>query len=303
MSRMLLAAGLAIVGIATIGSAAARAANVINFDPNGTAGDTTFAVASLDEAPGNALAVDVLDENGNLRTGTPFELLYQARVAALRDANNNSLAVPGQDTAGELTIVASFFEVATGSNGAAVFSTDTDQTGSFLRIYFDPANDSNDLTGTGFDNGTLIYEGVVLRDGGGAFAEVPGVTDLDQFGDNDYSGIQTVRGAGGTIINVATTSFDPNFFLGPLPVFTISFNTSNVTPFSQVDPAAMMFNGEAAANGGIGTLNGRSGPSFLFQADATASFTVIPEPTSVLLLSVGLVGAVGYRMRRRPKAA
>jgi hypothetical protein len=302
---MSLAVGLAIVGIAAIGSPAARAASIINFDPNGTGGATTLAVGSFDEAPGNALAVDAIS-GGSIVIGTPFELLYQARIATLRDGANNTVAVPGMDTDGELTIVSRFFEVASGAPTAASFSTDTDQTGSFIRIYFDTANNANDQAGTGFDDGDLIYEGVILRDGGGGYAEVSSTpVALDQSPDgNQYPGMFSTTGAGGTFINVTTTFQDSNFFLGALPGFSLNFNTSNVAPFNQVDPALMMFDGTPAATvASIGTLNGDSGPNFLFQADATTSFTVIPEPTSVLLLSVGLVGAVGYRMRRRPKAA
>jgi hypothetical protein len=305
MSRISLAVGLAIIGLATIGSPAARASSIINFDPNGTGGATSLGVGQFDQAPGNALAVNAI-ANGSVVIGTPFQLLYQAKVAALRDANNNTLVVPGVDTAGELTIVASFNEVASGGPLAAAFSTNTSQADSFLRIYFDPGNDANDLTGQGFNNGTLIYEGTVDQNGGGGFATIstnPVALDQSPNG-NQYSGLNSITGAGGTLIQVTTVFQDSNFFLTNLESFKFQFNTSNVAPFNQVDPSEMMFDGTAAATlASLGPVNGVSGPNFLFQSDSTASFSVIPEPTSVLLLSVGLVGAVGYRIRRRPKSA
>ncbi|QDV34765.1 PEP-CTERM sorting domain-containing protein [Tautonia plasticadhaerens] len=306
MSRMSLVSGLTFIVLAMVGNSASQAASIINFDPNGTAGATSLAVGQFDQAPGNALAVNAI-ANGSVIFDTPFELLYQAKVAALRDANNNTLVVPGVDTAGELTIVARFNEIASGTSTAASFSTNTDQTGSFIEIYFDPGNNANDLAGTGFNDGTLIYRGTINQDGGGGFAVIstnPVALDQSPNG-NQYSNLNSVTGAGGTLITVDTEFQDSNFFLTDLSTFSFNFNTSNVVPFSQVDPAAMMFDGTPAATlASLGAVNGLTGPNFLFQADATASFAVIPEPTSSLLLSVGLVGMVGYRIRsRRSKVA
>ena len=305
MRNALFATGLAIVGIATMGSPAVQASSIISFDPNGTSGATTLAVGQFDAAPGNALAVNAI-ANGSVIFGTPFELLYQAKIAALRDSNNNTLVVPGMGSNGELTIVASFNEIASGTATSATFSTDTDQTGSFVKIYYDTSKDANDLAGTGFNNGTLIYQGTVLRNGGGGFSVLPiAPIALDQSPNgNDYPGLNSVTGAGATRLQTSTIYQDSNFFLTNIGDMNFNFNTSTIVPFDQVDPSAQMFDGTAAATmGSLGAINGLTGPNFLFQADATASFAAVPEPASVLLLSAGLLGALGYRLRRRPQAA
>lgn len=292
---------LALIAIGALGSTPARADTIL-FDPNGTAGATSLAIGQFDQAPGNALAVNAIS-NGSVIANTPFTLLYQARIGTLRDANNQTAAVPGLTTNGELTIVAQFNEVATTTGGGlnASFSTNTNQANSFVRIFFDAARNSNDLTGTGFNDGVLVYEGRVLPTGGGSFSvtsTTPVALDQSPNG-NQYPGVQSVTGAGGTQISVATVFANPNFFLNQVNALAFSFNTSNVTPFNEVDPAATMFNGQAGV-ASVGAINGVSGPNFLFQSDSTASFRVVPEPASLAMLAFG--GACTLTVFRRRKA-
>jgi hypothetical protein len=47
----------------------------------------------------------------------------------------------------------------------------------------------------------------------------------------------------------------------------------------------------------LGTINGVNGPDFQFQADSNLSFvsaSSIPEPASVILASIGLLGAICF---------
>lgn len=284
-------------------------ADVILFDPDGSGGGTgPLQVASIDQSPGNVLAVDAIDPaTGQIRVGTTFQVLYQARVGTLLDANNRVVAAPGTGGLGELTIVASFFETALpGSNAtSAQFSTNVDQSQSFVQIYYDTANDSNDLAGTGFNNGTLIYQGSVSRDGTGAYSANPAsIQNLDQFNTNNYPGVQTIVGAGGTTLSATSVFADSNFFVGGLPVLNLDFNTFNNTPFRQVDPAAAFFNGTPGV-ASVGPINGQSGPNFIFQTDAVVSFTVVPEPASVAMTLLGLGGAGlgSLAARRRVRAS
>jgi len=284
-------------------------ADIVLFDPDGSGGASgSLQVNTFDPSPGNVLAVNAIDPaTGSIRVGTPFQVLYQARIGTLLDVNNRVIAAPGTGALGELTIVASFNEIATtGSASAATFSTNTNQANSFVRIYFDAANDSNDLAGTGFANGTLIYEGRVTQDGTGSFGTTSSsIEALDQNGTNNYTGVTSVVGGGGTRLNATTVFANTSFFTGALPVLNLNFNTTTNTPFNQVDPSAAFFNGAPGVSS-VGAINGRSGPNFIFQADASASFTVVPEPASVAMTLLGL-GGVGFgslaARRRRARAA
>jgi hypothetical protein len=44
---------------------------------------------------------------------------------------------------------------------------------------------------------------------------------------------------------------------------------------------------------------GPGGPDIQFQADANSSIVVIPEPTSITLMGLGLAGLFGYGWRRK----
>jgi hypothetical protein len=290
-------AGLLFLGAGIGSGTSVQGSQVIPFDPNGTGGATSLQLGSIDSTPGNALAVGAI-ANGSIVTGTPFQLLYQAKIGNLLDGAGNIVATPGLTTGGELTIVAQFNEVATLNGTGASLSTNTSQAGSFVRIYFDPGNNANDLAGTGFNDGTLIYEGAIGTNGSGNFSVFSTTPQaLDQFGTNDYPGLSTIVGGGLTSIEASTVFQDADFFLSPLGALRFSFNTSTLAPFLQVNPAAQMFDGTAAATlASLGAINGVTGPNFLFQADANASF--VPEPSSMALAGLGFACTLAYRWRR-----
>lgn len=282
-----------------LAASASQAGSVIQFDPNGTGGANAVSVATFDAAPGNVLAVNSIQQGGGV-VGTPFTVLYQAKMSTLRDGNNEAVAVPGLTTPGELTIVAMFNEVGTQVDAnTATFSTDTDQTGSFVRIYYDTARNANDLNGTGFTDGILIYEGAVQRTpGGGSFTLTGGQTLFDQFGTDNFGGLQSVIGAGGTNLTTTTTFQNEDFFVTSIANATFDFNTSNNTPFREVNPSRRFFDGTVA---NVGAVNGLTGPDFQFQSDANASFTTtaVPEPGTLGMAGLSIIAMIGYRFRKR----
>jgi hypothetical protein len=104
----------------------------------------------------------------------------------------------------------------------------------------------------------------------------PVIQAFDQFGSNNYPGIQSVTGAGSALIAADVTSFDPAFFL--TPVTQLSFNTNTTTPFETTDPSALFVGSPGGSPPNvtphIGTINGVNGADFQFQADANNSFIV-----------------------------
>jgi hypothetical protein len=327
-------AALGIWGLAT----PAHAADVITFNPDGTGPVGPAGVLTFDEDPGNALLVGVLP----ITPFTPFPVLYQAEITGLKSPDpmdpSTDIGIFNYGSAGnvfgELSIVARFFEIVTNvtfdanNNATVTLATAPSQAGSFFQIYYDsthgPNGDASNLLGTGFNNGILIYTGTVIAGGQvGSFSNdavtnpaVGGTpTALDVKDTDNYPGLTTVSGAGGTDLSVLTTSFDPNFFVTNITGAIFGFNTSVKLPFGQTNPSAVMFDGTAAAGtpgtagvgGTIGPVNGFSGPNQLLQADANSSFSLaaVPEPgtISMALTGVGLTSLAALRRRLRTRTA
>ena len=199
----------------------------------------------------------------------------------------------------------------------------------FIEIYYDPVagTASSDLAGSGFNDGILILSAHVTnlqgsftantapgtaQTGGLSIDPVTGMPYLDQFGGtNDYPNQATVSGTGSVSVTALVDFSHSDFF--QLPAGTkigVSFtNTSLQDPFLQTDPSAMF----ALSSGGVapvlagagvgvaslGTVNGYNGPDFQFQSDANTSFQIVPEPSSFVLMGMGLIGVAGVAVRRR----
>jgi len=282
------------------------------FDPTGTpgaVGDIT-GLGALDQSPGNALSV------GGVATGAGGQanLLYQANLGTLNNTAGNPVFLNG--TGGNFfTFVAGFRETFTsittgGGTTTATFALAAGAPNFF--IMYATAAPGNNLTGLGFTTGTPILMGTINSTNFSSsftesLASIASPVTFDQFNANNYPGVTTVIGTGASSFNATITSFNANYFptLNATSLTLAFFNTSQVTPFLQVDPSAL-FSSNGVANGNVaanrGTVNGVTGPDFQFQADANTSFQVaaIPEPETYALMlgGLGLIGFVVGRRRR-----
>jgi len=306
--------GLVALAAAMILPGLARA-DFITFDPDGSAApNAPVVIGGFDFSPGNALAVGGVTAI-NAGAGSTFQLLYQSTLSGLINTAGNTFSPTGLNSTFEITAVASLTEVITNVNtatGRAEFAVAPVQTNSFLEIYFDSTPDANPLAGTGFNNGTRIalLNPFASPDGTGSFrrdlnaAGQPITQPLDQFGANNYPGITSVTGNGSTVFRATPSILDPTFFVSS-GILQFALNTSQILPFGSTDPSAL-FVGAAggaapAVPQGIGAVNGVTGPNLQLQVDANA-FPIVPEPASMVLMSMGGLFLIGFA-RRRPRLA
>jgi len=325
--------GLAL-GLSLVSTSPALAGTIVQFDPNGAlaGGPGTVGAVTFDEAPGNALVVGALVPGTGIPVlGTPLDVYYQATIDSLKDASSTNVVNYGAagNTPGQLTITAHFRELITsvtpvGATGATITLSGVGvaQPANEVNIYYNAVPVFNNLLGTGFTTGTLVYTGTANMDANGTFTRPDNGTQvLDQFVDNNYVGLLSTPGpgttggqqsSGGTTVSVTTTFFNTDFFKTNLTGANLGFffNTSNILPFHDVDPAAQTYNGIGAAGtpttGGvvaantIGTINGFSGPNILLQSDANSSFEqAVPEPSTFFaaLTGIGLASLAGLRAK------
>lgn len=197
--------------------------------------------------------------------------------------------------------------------------------GGFFKAYIDTTPDANNLTGTGFDDGDLLFEGTfnvqsVIASLTIARACVATSTCalLDQFAGDSLGGVRTVDVGGSTNYTINITSQNNDYIINNISTFSVTnddqtFNTSTLTPFKEVDPSKLFRNvtdtGDVAPVYGVVGLtkiNGTCGGAACdvhVQGDASSAFEasqVVPEPGTVALLGLGL-GVFGLMRSRRSK--
>lgn len=317
---------LSIAAAAALGMGVSSAqAVVFSYDGSGS-GASQINLIGLDWSPDNALSIGALSTPPVNGVQT-LQTVAQGKLATFTTAGGPQSALPAQ-TGREYTFQASFFEQATGiGTSAAAFTLAPGA--NFFRVYADTANDSNQVTGLGYGNGTLILEGTI-NSLTGTFNDftrlgLPTV-GLDAFanstnGDVD-GGVTSHQGNGSNTVNVKIDYLNANYFLGNVTelILTLNYNdtTNLAVPFNAAQPSDSVVgftpnysyvngakvNGADCTQGGVteAGVRGRT-CDFQFQSDAAGSFVnEVPEPASLALVGLALAAA-GVAGQRKKKSA
>lgn len=217
--------------------------------------------------------------------GQTFTLYYAANAVAITDTSGSSMDTSDLDTSAngikkagnsyEYTIFATLTEKVIGldfSTGSAIFQV----TGGLFDIFYDTAANAKQSTGTGYLDGVKILSG-----------SVSGSSGTQSF-NNLTGGQATLQGK---------VSYTNSAYISP------DMYGTTLTSTLQLGSAQTSFNAPTGFdydNNGIPTLfTGANRPEVMFQADANQSFSQIPEPATLALVGISLLGLGASARRNR----
>lgn len=273
---------LALVLVA--GGAAESRAFTIGVDAEGTGAHQDITLINYFTDTG--LAVGFIPTNP-----TPFDIdfILQGRVSGFQNGGT-PVIFPGLALqTGEMTFVTKFSETVTdvqtvGGTTTATFQSGEDLAG-LLQFYAQPAGTftgaadpahANPNLVSGYTDGDLILSAHIFSQNASFSSTVPGEL-----------------GTGSFDVVFKVDSFDANYWDIPVDLFLLRFHTTGTLNQPSTFEPPVMWDGTTFAGAAAANLN----PQYL-KFDGSTDFTVVPEPSTILLLGFGLVGA-GFLARRR----
>lgn len=255
---------------------------------NETAGGLVGGIQTLDwSSSGSGNASGIGPFGTPLTVGQTFDFRYQSFLAGVTSPTGQPVTFPGLATNFEYTVVAKFPEIVTNfvplGGPASIASFSTLAGGSFA-IYYDSVPNANVANGTGFDNGILVASGSIL----------PG--QLTTF-TASVTTTGALQGIGSTILEGLVNYVDP-LYIDPSTNFIFDFRFEGTLNYPPLDSttAGFFIGGNAAWADYPVAAN-----DVPFKVDGSSKFSVVPEPSTMLLLGVGLLGIAGYTRKRIQK--
>jgi len=242
----------------------------LTFDLNGAAAGGLIQADAFDWAPtsflakGGNTAIASFVSSGGACAGTScnFDVLTHALLTTYKESGTGT--TKSAQGFGQITMVARYTERVVGFLAGDFPTAQFLSTGDgYVEFYYNSTAVSNDLTGSGFDQGQLIgrLNGVtvdafgsfsVTGTNGGAFYDLDGTND-----GNQYTGQKTVKGSGSNdTLDAGLTAkdLDGDFFKTLLAGFEINYqNISIALPYQSANPSDCFNENAARAAVAVGT--------------------------------------------------